>query len=48
MIDFSLRWLFFLSLNGFARNLHNKDEEVYNTLMWGTVMVISLIALKLC
>ena len=44
MIDFSLRWIFLLSLSGFARNAYNKD--VYNTLMWFTATIISLIALK--
>ncbi len=44
MIDFSLRWLFFLSFTGFARNAYN--EDVYNTLMWFTTTIISLIALK--
>ncbi len=44
MSDFVQRWIFFISLSGFARNVYNKD--VYNTLMWLTTTIISLIALK--
>lgn len=46
MSEFMRLWLFYLSLSGFIRNAFK--EDVYNVLMWGTAMVISLIVLKLC
>lgn len=46
MSEFMRLWLFYLSLSGFIRNAFK--EDVYNSLMWVTVTILSLIALKLC